>query len=461
MHAYLDAGPDMIAFLEDNSEVAFRPYAYHPDYLATLPGATLSGRVLEPVPFDAIVLGKHFAKPAPAAARVHPVRRHDGRSHRHRASAQRGEIAEVPAVRGRPRIPLRPAPHALCPRRPPRDGQCAGRAPLPFAAPARRAGADVDAGRASHRPGRPHHRRQGDFARRNIHHHQPPRNGAGDRRHLPQSRAAGRTHAELAQRPLARGRRRHRRRRRSRAEGRRPSRQRARQQQLLVAHFAAQAPRRIDRRLPASGARPRQAGPDRRRSRRQALRQRIHQLPPVRGSHVRRPEGPARAILLPDLRRRLHRQIWARHGAPAPPQSAPAPSPTATSRAPTRIGGLAQALGIPADALEQTVARHNGFAATGVDEEFGKGSDAYQRNLGDASHKPNPCIGALAKPPFYAVKVYPGDIGASMGLVTNEHSPGVAPGRLASWPGSTPAATTWIRSWPASIPAPASRSAPP
>ena len=84
--------------------------------------------------------------------------------------------------------------------------------------------------------------------------------------------------------------------------------------------------------------------------------------------------------------------------------------------------GLAQALGIPASTLEQTVARHNGFAATGVDEDFGKGSDAYQRNLGDAAHKPNPCIGALAKPPFYAVKVYPGDIGASMGLVTNEHA---------------------------------------
>ena len=65
VRAYLDAGPEMIAFLEDNSEVAFRPYPYHPDYLATLPGATLSGRVLEPVPFDAVVLGKHFANLRP------------------------------------------------------------------------------------------------------------------------------------------------------------------------------------------------------------------------------------------------------------------------------------------------------------------------------------------------------------------------------------------------------------
>ena len=65
VRAYLDAGPEMIAFLEDNSEVAFRPYPYHPDYLATLPGATLSGRVLEPLPFDAVVLGKHFANLRP------------------------------------------------------------------------------------------------------------------------------------------------------------------------------------------------------------------------------------------------------------------------------------------------------------------------------------------------------------------------------------------------------------
>jgi succinate dehydrogenase/fumarate reductase flavoprotein subunit len=86
------------------------------------------------------------------------------------------------------------------------------------------------------------------------------------------------------------------------------------------------------------------------------------------------------------------------------------------------IAGLAQALGMPADALERTIARHNSFVATGVDVDFGKGSDAYQRNLGDAAHKPNPCIGLLAKPPFYAVNVFPGDIGASVGLVTNEQA---------------------------------------
>ena len=86
------------------------------------------------------------------------------------------------------------------------------------------------------------------------------------------------------------------------------------------------------------------------------------------------------------------------------------------------LDGLAAELGVPAAAISATVERHNRFARTGVDEDFGKGSDAYQRNLGDAAHVPNPCIGPLAKPPFYAVKIYPGDIGASCGLVTNERA---------------------------------------
>jgi succinate dehydrogenase/fumarate reductase flavoprotein subunit len=59
--AFLRAGPQMIDFLEDNTSVAFRTFAHHPDYLATLEGATLSGRVLEPLPFNGAVLGKHLA----------------------------------------------------------------------------------------------------------------------------------------------------------------------------------------------------------------------------------------------------------------------------------------------------------------------------------------------------------------------------------------------------------------
>ena len=58
--AFLRAGPEMVDFLEERTEVHLRAYPYHPDYLATLEGATLSGRVLEPLPFDASVLGRRF-----------------------------------------------------------------------------------------------------------------------------------------------------------------------------------------------------------------------------------------------------------------------------------------------------------------------------------------------------------------------------------------------------------------
>src|SRR5262245_60946817 len=63
--AFLGAAPEMVTFLEENTAAAFRAYAHHPDYRATLEGATLSGRVLEPVPFDASVLGSDFAKVRP------------------------------------------------------------------------------------------------------------------------------------------------------------------------------------------------------------------------------------------------------------------------------------------------------------------------------------------------------------------------------------------------------------
>jgi succinate dehydrogenase/fumarate reductase flavoprotein subunit len=86
------------------------------------------------------------------------------------------------------------------------------------------------------------------------------------------------------------------------------------------------------------------------------------------------------------------------------------------------LAGLAAALGIDPLGLERTVARQNEFARTGVDLDFAKGSDAYQRNLGDPAHGPNPCLGPVAGPPFYGLAVYPGDIGASIGLVTDENA---------------------------------------
>ncbi|ABD07788.1 Fumarate reductase/succinate dehydrogenase flavoprotein [Rhodopseudomonas palustris HaA2] len=85
------------------------------------------------------------------------------------------------------------------------------------------------------------------------------------------------------------------------------------------------------------------------------------------------------------------------------------------------LAELATKLGIsPAD-LTETVRRFNQFARTGIDQDFGRGSTDYQRiTAGDMSHGPNPCLGALETAPFYAVRLFPGDIGAATGFVTDE-----------------------------------------
>ncbi|MBM3568485.1 MAG: FAD-dependent oxidoreductase [Alphaproteobacteria bacterium] len=80
---------------------------------------------------------------------------------------------------------------------------------------------------------------------------------------------------------------------------------------------------------------------------------------------------------------------------------------------------LAAAAGIDASALVETVARFNVGAERGEDPEFGRGTTAYNRYLGDANHKPNPCVAPIAVPPFYAVKVVPGDLGTFAGLRTD------------------------------------------
>lgn len=80
---------------------------------------------------------------------------------------------------------------------------------------------------------------------------------------------------------------------------------------------------------------------------------------------------------------------------------------------------LAANLGIDAVGLKDSVRRNNDYAKTGVDLDFARGTTVYERANGDADHGPNPTLGELSEGPFYAVRLYPGDIGSSMGLVTD------------------------------------------
>jgi succinate dehydrogenase/fumarate reductase flavoprotein subunit len=87
------------------------------------------------------------------------------------------------------------------------------------------------------------------------------------------------------------------------------------------------------------------------------------------------------------------------------------------------LPALAAKLGIDQANLVDTITRFNQFARAGVDEDFGRGSTDYQRiTAGDMSHEPNPCLGLVETPPFYAVRLFPGDIGAATGFVTDESS---------------------------------------
>ncbi len=82
---------------------------------------------------------------------------------------------------------------------------------------------------------------------------------------------------------------------------------------------------------------------------------------------------------------------------------------------------LARKCGLPADNLLATVARFNRMAEQGVDEDFGRGRTAYDRYYGDPRYR-NPNLGAIEKAPFFAVKVYPGDLGTSGGMLTDEYA---------------------------------------
>lgn len=87
-------------------------------------------------------------------------------------------------------------------------------------------------------------------------------------------------------------------------------------------------------------------------------------------------------------------------------------------RAPT-LAELGTKLGIDPAGLARTVEAFNGPAARGDDPEFGKGTTAYNRANGDPAHGPNPCVGPLDAPPFYAVRLVPGDLGSFAGLDTD------------------------------------------
>jgi 3-oxosteroid 1-dehydrogenase len=84
------------------------------------------------------------------------------------------------------------------------------------------------------------------------------------------------------------------------------------------------------------------------------------------------------------------------------------------------LSELAAMLRIDAGGLQQTISRFNGFAASGVDEDFHRGE--HQWKLASRPKQPgNGSLGTVEKPPFYGIELHPAG-GSSAGLLTDMHA---------------------------------------
>ncbi len=99
------------------------------------------------------------------------------------------------------------------------------------------------------------------------------------------------------------------------------------------------------------------------------------------------------------------------------------PMPDWVARADT-LEGLAGEIGLEADALVETVARFNVHADEGRDPEFGRGNSAYDHFYGDRSRAKEKggaavTLGAIREAPFYAVEISSGLLGTNGGPRTD------------------------------------------
>ncbi|UUV23595.1 MULTISPECIES: FAD-dependent oxidoreductase [Lysinibacillus] len=85
------------------------------------------------------------------------------------------------------------------------------------------------------------------------------------------------------------------------------------------------------------------------------------------------------------------------------------------------IEELAKQMDVPAESLVATVNRFNDFARNGHDDDFYRGDSAYDNYYGDPT-LPNPNLAEIKKAPFYALRLYPGDIGTKGGLVVDKYA---------------------------------------
>jgi succinate dehydrogenase/fumarate reductase flavoprotein subunit len=88
------------------------------------------------------------------------------------------------------------------------------------------------------------------------------------------------------------------------------------------------------------------------------------------------------------------------------------------------FAALAEQLGLPAQKLEQTVARWNENVAAGIDPDFHRGESAHDRWWGDPYQKGKieGTLGPITDPPFYAMELSIGTIGTKGGPKVDAHA---------------------------------------
>ena len=86
------------------------------------------------------------------------------------------------------------------------------------------------------------------------------------------------------------------------------------------------------------------------------------------------------------------------------------------------LDALAAKIGVDPSGLRESVRQIGEYAKTGIDPDFGKGRTSIDRYYSDPSVKPNSCLGPVSKAPFYAMRLDAGEIGTKGGLLTDERA---------------------------------------
>ncbi|MDD9876174.1 MAG: FAD-dependent oxidoreductase [Magnetovibrio sp.] len=92
------------------------------------------------------------------------------------------------------------------------------------------------------------------------------------------------------------------------------------------------------------------------------------------------------------------------------------------------LEALAAMIGVDPAGLAATAERFSGFARAGVDEDFGRGASIWDKNRGgDPAHTPNPTLGTIEQPPFYAMPFKASFLGTKGGARTDARARALRP----------------------------------